>query len=381
MCDPDDLLAKSSKDVIEGYTNGLQPHAQVAVLVVHQMRPAGGSADPAAAAEEFARAVHDRWGVGEVGRQNGVLVFLAVADRRTFISVGEGVRGILNDWQLDRIIEGMKPDLQARQYGTVLERCVVDLGLLLGGDAFRKQFGLQASVPAPPSSWPGLLFATTIFGTVFGCMFWQNRQESRERRGRQALASLVQEVSTSQQENRYQASSCPICLDDFPPSASWPTSPQRPMALPCGHVFCRQCLTGLFQSPTGSQCPICRKPIDPNDHAAHHSDAGHFTRTSAMFSDYAEWSRFRMMETRYRLHRMNALYPNVMTAPTVDTLNGYLDTNSLGQFQEAAAARLAEVDRVITDRKARAQAERSGSGGSHSSCGGGSSSGGRGGGW
>ncbi|KAF8322735.1 hypothetical protein DL93DRAFT_2093303 [Clavulina sp. PMI_390] len=48
---------------------------------------------------------------------------------------------------------------------------------------------------------------------------------------------------------------CPICYEDF----------NVPCALPCGHVFCKACITQALAVPLASRrdrpsCPVCRKP-------------------------------------------------------------------------------------------------------------------------
>ncbi|KAL7547752.1 hypothetical protein ACHAWF_015044 [Thalassiosira exigua] len=47
---------------------------------------------------------------------------------------------------------------------------------------------------------------------------------------------------------------CPVCQDPF----------YEPTSLPCGHSFCRSCLTWWIEKrrgPDGSTCPTCREPI------------------------------------------------------------------------------------------------------------------------
>ena len=62
---------------------------QVAVAVMRKMEvPAG--ATPAQAAHDFAKALHERWGVGDAACNNGVLLLLAVEDRQVYISTGTG---------------------------------------------------------------------------------------------------------------------------------------------------------------------------------------------------------------------------------------------------------------------------------------------------
>lgn len=56
---------------------------------------------------------------------------------------------------------------------------------------------------------------------------------------------------------------CPICQDVY----------REPRTLPCGHAFCRRCLTGHVtartqrrpQTPTTFTCPLCAKVVTPPD--------------------------------------------------------------------------------------------------------------------
>jgi hypothetical protein len=64
--------------------------AQVAVAVFHRMNLAKHQ-DKAAAAQHFARALHDSWGVGNPDCQNGALLLLAVGDRQVGAVGGTGM--------------------------------------------------------------------------------------------------------------------------------------------------------------------------------------------------------------------------------------------------------------------------------------------------
>jgi len=47
--------------------------------------------------EEYANALFNTWGIGKQGRDNGVLVLVAVQDRTMRIEVGYGLEGVLSD--------------------------------------------------------------------------------------------------------------------------------------------------------------------------------------------------------------------------------------------------------------------------------------------
>ncbi len=68
--------------------------------------------DAAEYAETFARALHDRWGVGSSECNNGVLFFLSLNDRQLYISTGAGAKHVLSFDVLGDIISDIRPILR-----------------------------------------------------------------------------------------------------------------------------------------------------------------------------------------------------------------------------------------------------------------------------
>lgn len=87
---------------------------QVAVAVFHKMSGAKHS-DKAVEARDFARALHDRWGVGKAECQNGALLLLAVGDRQVYISTGAGIKAVVSQTQLQAVLDAAKPALKHRR--------------------------------------------------------------------------------------------------------------------------------------------------------------------------------------------------------------------------------------------------------------------------
>ena len=69
---------------IEGQTG-----AEVAVLTVKTTAPLQ--------AQQYAQQVFDRWKIGKKGKDNGVLILVAIRDRKLWIATGYGVEGVLPD--------------------------------------------------------------------------------------------------------------------------------------------------------------------------------------------------------------------------------------------------------------------------------------------
>jgi uncharacterized protein len=67
--------------------------------------------------EDVANSIYRRWGVGEKGKNEGVLLLVVVRDRRTRLEVGYGLEPILPDGFDGGILREMAPALRGKQYG------------------------------------------------------------------------------------------------------------------------------------------------------------------------------------------------------------------------------------------------------------------------
>ncbi|MBO7093490.1 MAG: TPM domain-containing protein [Spirochaetia bacterium] len=72
--------------------------AQIAVLTVKSM-------EPYASIDEFGMAVAEKWKVGEKGKDTGIIIILAMEERKVRIEVGYGLEGIFNDAKVGRILD------------------------------------------------------------------------------------------------------------------------------------------------------------------------------------------------------------------------------------------------------------------------------------
>ena len=66
--------------------------------------------------EEYTLEVASNWGIGEAGKDNGALVFLAIDDRRNRIEVGYGWEGALTDARCGDLLRDAVPALRAEHY-------------------------------------------------------------------------------------------------------------------------------------------------------------------------------------------------------------------------------------------------------------------------
>jgi len=114
-------------------------------LAVAVFKDLGGDEIEPAAVDLYAH-----WGIGRKGKDDGVLILLAVTERRVKIEVGYGLEGILPDGRCGRIIrEVMGPDLHANRFGP---------GLLKGSEAIAGVIAQDRGVTlahAGPAPAPG----------------------------------------------------------------------------------------------------------------------------------------------------------------------------------------------------------------------------------
>jgi uncharacterized protein len=134
--------------------------------------------------EDFSIRVAEAWKLGDATRDNGVLIVVAVADRKVRIEVGNGIEGGLTDAQSARIIRtAIGPAFRAGRYGDGLYQAGVEVLQTLGA--------LPEGIRAAParagkvgSRFGGLLMAALvvlfiIIRAVFGFGFGGGRRGFR----------------------------------------------------------------------------------------------------------------------------------------------------------------------------------------------------------
>jgi uncharacterized protein len=112
--------------------------------------------------EDVANTIFRAWGVGQKGKNEGILMLLVVRDRRSRLEVGYGLEPILPDGLAGGILREMRPALRQGQYGDAMMAAAQTIGSTI---AQAKNVPLDAQLPrrVRPSSrdsipWPLLLF-------------------------------------------------------------------------------------------------------------------------------------------------------------------------------------------------------------------------------
>ena len=97
VCDPDEILSQAERDSIDSYLLRLDKQCGVESVFVIVKRVSNGDTF------RFAQDLGNRQGVGSKKTNRGLVVVVAVEDRRYFIAPGEGLEKDLTDIECDDI--------------------------------------------------------------------------------------------------------------------------------------------------------------------------------------------------------------------------------------------------------------------------------------
>ena len=100
--------------------------AQIAVLTVKSMAPY-------ASIDDFGMAVAEKWKVGEKDKDTGIIIILAMDERKVRIEVGYGLEGIFNDARVGRILDNtIIPYFRGGDFSAGLRRGLYKIADIIG---------------------------------------------------------------------------------------------------------------------------------------------------------------------------------------------------------------------------------------------------------
>eukprot|EP01124_Arcella_intermedia_P002177 TRINITY_DN111_c0_g1_i1.p1 TRINITY_DN111_c0_g1~~TRINITY_DN111_c0_g1_i1.p1 ORF type:complete len:404 (+),score=78.85 TRINITY_DN111_c0_g1_i1:681-1892(+) len=314
VCDPDRVIDPKAADQIQSIINTLQNEdiagcssggTQLGVALMNKFH-IPREEDAPTAARHFAKDLHDKWGVGHVDCNNGILFLLSKTDRQIYISTGPGISHRLTDDDIHVIISNMKEGLRAGQFSDTIVSAVDEIRAVLLENK-------RAVVKRDYSSFKILGGLSIVIFLLYQC----SKRTPYSKCSRKL--SLIERQAKAQ---KFDHSSCPICLEEFPeniiqshshsqqttttPTTSTTTSTSTNQKeveiLDCGHTFCKECIEEWFSSRRSEVCPICR--------------AGEPSAPSKV-PQSAEEEVFQN-ELRFRLLSLNRHYPTYVTTTMVD---------------------------------------------------------------
>jgi uncharacterized protein len=122
-------------------------HAQIAVVTVNSL---DGSD-----IESYAVALYKQWGIGSKATDHGVLILLAVQDRKYRIEVGYGLEPILPDGKVGGFGREAVPLLQQNDYNGAVSLLTSRVADVIAQDAGVELTGQRPEVSVQPRAQPG----------------------------------------------------------------------------------------------------------------------------------------------------------------------------------------------------------------------------------
>ena len=104
-----------------------EAHAQIAVVTIDTL-----NGEPI---EQYAVELEEAWKVGPKGSDRGVIVLLAVKDRRRWIETGYGLEGILPDGKVGEISRQTVPLLRNNDFDGAMTLAVDEISQIIAQDA------------------------------------------------------------------------------------------------------------------------------------------------------------------------------------------------------------------------------------------------------
>ncbi len=182
VTDTASLLSKTTTNQLEEKLKNYEAHTgnQIAVLIIDGLE--------GETIESYALEVFNSWCLGRAGEDNGVLLVVAVRDRRVRIEVGYGLEGTLTDLLAGRIIDQIiVPQFKEGHFDQGIAQGVDSIMAILGGDQQAQKHLKVSSRRADRNTSPDfvdyvfctsmviLVIAFTSIGVVFlrgaGCLF------------------------------------------------------------------------------------------------------------------------------------------------------------------------------------------------------------------
>jgi uncharacterized protein len=136
-----------------------QAHAQIAVVTVQTT-----DGEPI---QQYAVELEDAWGVGPKKSDRGVIVLIAVNDRKRWIETGYGLEGILPDGKVGDIGRQMVPYLRANDFDGAISLAVGQISQIIATDAGVTLTPMTGRTRGQPQQIHLSLGQIIIFGIFF----------------------------------------------------------------------------------------------------------------------------------------------------------------------------------------------------------------------
>lgn len=129
--------------------------------------------------EDFGYRLGRHWGIGQAGKDNGVLLIVAPIERKVRIEVGRGLEGVLPDAMAKIIIENaVLPAFRRGDFQAGIKAGVRDIIAVLTGDAEEVKLRARQNERSDVD-WVGLLILA-VWAIIFVAVIWSIIRSARQ---------------------------------------------------------------------------------------------------------------------------------------------------------------------------------------------------------
>ena len=116
--------------------------------------------------EDVANSLFRKWGVGKKGKDEGIMLLLAIKDHRDRIEVGYGLEPILPDGFVGSVLRGIRPLLRQNAYGRAMFAAADEMGSrIAAAKGVSLDFSLRPHRRAAPER-PGIPWPFIVVGII-----------------------------------------------------------------------------------------------------------------------------------------------------------------------------------------------------------------------
>jgi uncharacterized membrane protein YgcG len=286
VCDPDHVIDQETANKLDYYIYNISQIVspcgkyQMGIALCNSMDLHRMGVSATKGAEQFAQDLHNTWGVGNAGCNDGILFFLSKKDRKMYMSLGKTAKEKLTDGTVNEIMNNMKGCLKKGDYDCALLHMADDTEFILDNGTFSGDHKKDEG-----DGWLVLTILGSIFGSI--CLIMAvcgaiggymeekrierqieyRRLQSKEKRDREKRKHTVLTEAFDQLDDITKEKLLHdfkiICgdLDTFLTDKKKFASTvccgctKTTTILECGHPVCKDCL------PSDINCPVCRQNI------------------------------------------------------------------------------------------------------------------------
>jgi len=159
--------------------------------------------------ESYAQELFETWGIGKSGSDNGVLILVAINDRKWRVHTGYGIEGVLTDRLAGRIMENEAvPEFRQGRYGNGLIRATTEMVAVLEGETYSSGGSFSF----------GVLFMPLFIMIIAGVLIWLAVRVKCPRCGSRVKLKLNREILEADYSHsgiRKKDYECTVCHHRF----------------------------------------------------------------------------------------------------------------------------------------------------------------------